>query len=270
VADSRNLPDADRLSVLAAAILLAYALTRFVDIPLSELGVQLPGVYLAVEINIRTVVTLLVASLTAIGAQWLLKDHPSLGNKPTFQHWLVPALTAWVISVPLYQLPFGLVWLASFAIGGVLLMLVLVAEYITVDPDDVRHALATAGLTSVSFALYLILAITLRSAGVRLFLILPALTIAGGLVSLRTLHLRLRGEWAIVPSIVLALIIAQLTAALHYWPVSPIAFGLAILGPAYALSSLIASLLEGEPLRQAITEPSLVLIVVWGTALWTR
>ncbi|MEJ2224669.1 MAG: DUF1731 domain-containing protein [Syntrophobacterales bacterium] len=57
MADSRNLPNADRLSVLAAAILLAYALTRFVDIPLSRLEVQLPGVYLAVEINIRTVVT---------------------------------------------------------------------------------------------------------------------------------------------------------------------------------------------------------------------
>jgi hypothetical protein len=270
VADSRNLPNADRLSVLAAAILLAYALTRFVDIPLSRLEVQLPGVYLAVEINIRTVVTLIVASLTATGAHWLLKDHPALGSKTTFQHWLVPALTAWVLSVPLYRLPFGLVWLASFAIGGALLMLVLVAEYITVDPNDVRQALATAGLTSVSFALYLILAITLRSTGIRLFLMLPALTIAGGLVSLRTLHLRLRGEWAVLPSVVLALIIAQLTAGLHYWPISPIAFGLAILGPAYALSSLIASLLEGEPLRQAITEPSLVLIVVWGTAIWTR
>lgn len=266
----RNLPDSNRLSVLSASILLAYALTRYVNLPISELSVQLPGIYLETEINVRTIVTLLVAGLTATGTHWLIHDHPARDEQISLQHWLVPAFTAWVIGVPLYNLPPGFIWLASIAIGGVLLMLVLIAEYIIVDPNDFRHGLATAGLTAVSFALYLILAIALRSEGTRLFLLLPSLTIAGGLVCLRTLHLRLRGQWAIWPSVALALIVAQFTAALHYWPVSSIAFGLAVLGPAYALSSLIASLLEGESLRQAIVEPALVLFVVWGTALWTR
>lgn len=270
MSDAHNLPDSNRLSVLAASILLAYALARFIDLPISEFSAQLPGIYLAFEINVRSIVTLLVAALTATGAHWLLQEHPALNEQSTLPHWLVPALTAWVIGVPLYQLPLGLEWLASVVIGGVLLMLVLIAEYITVDPNDVRHAIATAGLTAVSFALYLILAITLRSGGSRLFLLMPALTIAGGLVCLRTLHLRLRGKWAVWPSAALALIVAQLTAALHYWPISPIAFGLAVLGPTYALSSLVANLIEGESLRQALTEPLLVLGVMWGTALWTR
>jgi len=148
-------------------------------------------------------------------------------------------------------------------------MLVLVAEYITVDPDDARHAVAAAGLTAVSFALYLLLAITLRSAGLRLFLILPALTLSAWLVSLRTLHLRLRGHWLFLPALVLTLINAQLTAALHYWPLSPITYGLILLGPTYALTSLIGALSEGQSWRRAILEPALVLIVVWGTALWT-
>lgn len=266
----RNFPDPNRLSIISASILLAYALTRYVNLPISEISVQFPGIYLETEINVRTIVTLLVAALTATGAHWLIYDHPTRDEQLTLQHWLVPAFTAWVIGVPLYNLPPGFVWLASIAIGGVLLMLVLIAEYIIVDPNDLRHGLATAGLTAVSFALYLTLAIALRSGGTRLFLLLPSLTIAGGLVCLRTLHLRLRGQWAIWPSIALALIVAQFTAAMHYWPVSPIAFGLAVLGPTYALSSLIASLLEGETPRQALAEPALVLFVVWGTALWTR
>jgi hypothetical protein len=264
----RNLPDADRLSVLAATILLAYATTRFVDLPEWDLAAQLPGIYLSMEISVRTLVGLLVAGLTATGADWLLRDHPRLRSKNTFQHWLLPALTAWVIGVPLYRLPPGPQWLASFAIGGTLLMLVLVAEYIVVDPDDIRHSLATAGLTAVSFALFLMLAITLRSSGVRLFQILPALTLSAGLVCLRTLHLRLHSQWMFLQTIALALIVAQLTASLHYWPVAPITYGLALLGPAYALTSLIGSLSEGEPLRQAIIEPVLVLTVVWGAALW--
>jgi hypothetical protein len=267
--ERRTIPEANRLSVLAATILLAYAAARFIDIPAREIAAQLPGFYLSFEINFRTIVAILVAGLAASGAHWLLRDHPGLKSRSTFQHWLLPALTAWVIAAPLYRLPLGLEWLASFAIGGALLMLVLLAEYIVVDPQDQSYSLATAGLTAVSFALFLMLAITLRSAGIRLFQIFIALTLAAGLVSLRTLHLRLQGKWVFLQSAALALIVGQLTAAFHYWPLSPIAFGLGLLGPAYALTSLIGSLSEGDTFRQALIEPVIVLSIVWGTALWT-
>ena len=273
---SRNLPDANRLSVLAATILLAYALARFIDLPARDLAIQLPGVYLSVEINVRTFVALLVAGLTASGADWLLRDHPAIdvqtapGRPKTLEHWLLPALTAWVIGLPLFQLPLGPLWWGGFALGGGLLMLVLVAEYIVVDPDDGRQAPAAAALTAVSFALYMALAVALRFAGIRLFEILPALALTAGLVSLRTLHLRLHGRWAFIQAAVIVLITGQLVAALHYWPITPVPYGLALLGPAYALTSLIGSLEEGESLRQAMVEPALVLLILWGTALWIR
>ena len=265
---SGHLPDADRLSVLAAMILLAYALTRFIELPSREVGIQLPGFYLAIDLNVRAIVALLVGGLSASGAELLLRSHPGLKEKKTFENWLLPGLTAWVIGVPLYQLPLGPEWFASFILGGALLMLVLIAEYISIDPDDFRYTPASAGLIAVSFALYLVLIIAIRSADPRLFLILPAVTFCAGLVSLRALHLRLRGRWVLFPAIALALVIAQLTAALHYLPISPLAFGLVLLGPTYALTSLIGALEEGIPLRRGILEPVLVLIVVWGTALW--
>lgn len=265
---SRHLPEIDRLSVVVATILLAYALARFIEIPTRDLAIQLPGFYLPMSINVNTIVAVLVAGLTASGADWLLHEHPSRSGKSTFEHLLLPALTAWIIGIPLFQLPLGPLWWAGFALGGASLVLVLLAEYISVDSDDVRQPIASAGLIAVSFALYLTLAITVRFAGIRLSLILPALTLAVWLVSLRTLHLRLHGRWLVVPSGIIALICGQFTAALHYWPSTEVAFGLALLGPAYALTSLIASLAEGEPLYQAIIEPSLVLLIVWGAALW--
>lgn len=266
---SHYLPNPDRLSILAATILLAYAFTRFVDLPPRQLSIELPGVFFTIEINIRTIMILIVSGLTASGSDWLLRDHPALGNRATFQHWLLPALTAWVIGVPLYRLPFGTLWVASFLIGSALLMLVMVAEYIVVDPSDVRYALSAAGLTAVSFALYLALAIALRSAGTRLFLALPILTFSCALVTLRTLHLRLHGHWLILQSGALAFISAQFITALHYLPISPIGYGLALLAPAYALTSLIGALYEGNSIRQAIIEPIVVLFLVWGIALWT-
>ena len=262
------MPDANRLSVLSAVILLAYALARLVDIPVRDIEFQLPGIYLATEINVRTIIALLVAGLAATGADWLLRGHPSIGNHKTFEHWILPALTAYVIGLPIYQLALGLQWWLGFAIGGALLMLVLVAEYISLDPDDVRQPAAALGLTAVSFALYLTLAIVLRYSGLRLFLTLPALTLAAGLVSLRTLHLRLHGHWAWIESATVTLICAQIAASLHYLPISPVAYGLLLLGPAYAVTSLIANLAEGKTLRQSLIEPAIVLIIVLGTALW--
>lgn len=266
----RNLPAPDRLSVLAATILLAYALARFVNLPARELALQLPGLYLAVQVNIQTVIALLVAGLTATGADWLMRDHPAIKGNSTLEHWLLPALTAWVIGLPLFQLPLSPVWWVGFALGGGLLMLVLVAEYIVVDPEDARQPPAAAALTAVSFALFLVLAVALRFAGTRLFLILPAIVLAAGLVSLRALHLRLHGRWVFVEACIIAVLIGQMAAALHYWPLSPAAYGLALLGPAYALTSLVGSLAEGEMLPQAVIEPAVVLAVVWGAALWIR
>lgn len=263
-----QLPGAERLGVLSAAILLAYATSRFIDLPLEEINIQLPGFFLAIDIDLQIVVTFLVAGLTATGADVLIHEHPRLRGRWTLEHWLLPALTAGVLAVPLYRLPIGIVWITSFAIGGALLMLVLIAEYIAVDPEDARYPLASSGLTAVSFALFLLLAIGLRSIGLRLFLMLPALTFSIFLVVLRSLSLRFYGRWVIMPALAVTLIIAQIITGLHYWPLEPITFGLAILGPAYSLTSLTGALLQGEPWKQAVIEPGIVLLVVLGITLW--
>jgi hypothetical protein len=151
-----------------------------------------------------------------------------------------------------------------------LLILVLVAEYIVVDPADSRHAPAAVGLTAVSFALLLFLAIVLRLAELRLYLVMPGLALAAGMVALRSLHLRLSGQWKIAESLVIAAIVGQLSAAFHYWPISPMSFGLAVLAPAYALTSLIASMADEASLRQSLLEPLIVLLVLWGAAIWLR
>jgi hypothetical protein len=62
---SAYLPDAERLSILSATILLAYALSQFVDLPGRQIAVQLPGIYLEAQVDVQTLVALLVAGLTA-------------------------------------------------------------------------------------------------------------------------------------------------------------------------------------------------------------
>ena len=262
-----HLPSADRLSLVAATILLAYAIGRSIQLPGLDLATQLPGLYLAVQVNVQSVVAIVLAGLTAAGADWLLREHPALRHKHTVEHWFLPAMTAMAVGLPLFQMPLSPVWWTGFALGGGLILLVLIAEYITVDAEDARQAPAAAILIAVSFALYLVLSSGLRFADLRLFLLLPALALAGGLVSLRTLRLRLPDRWSFKEAGLVALITVQIAAALRYWPLNPVAFGLALLGPAYALTTLLGNLAESEPLRQAIVEPAVVLAIIWGIAL---
>jgi hypothetical protein len=262
----RNFPDTNRLSVLSATILLAYAVMPFIELPPREVGFQLPGIYVAFTVNFATVTSILAAVLAAIGADWLSRSHPRFKAGQNWRQWLLPGLTAWVLGVPLSTLEVGLEWWAVFGLGGLLLVFVFVAEYIVLDPSDTRVAPATIGLTAVGFALFLVLAIALRASGQRLFLELPALMGAVFLVVLRSLYLRLGGRLVWVWPAVIAVFIGQMAAGLHYWPLSPLQHGMILLASAYALTSIAAAVEEGRSLRAAWAEPAIMLGVLWGLA----
>jgi hypothetical protein len=64
------------------------------------------------------------------------------------------------------------------------------------------------------------------------------------------------------------LVCAQIGAGLHYWPLSPVQFGLALTGPLYALTMLSTSLTENIPLRRAAVAPAAVIITAWVAAVF--
>jgi len=270
VNETRYLPDTNQVGVLTAAVLLAFALAHLIQTPEFTLELQLPGFYFSYPISLNTIMVVLAAGLTATGMDWLLRSHPSLGKAATIEYWVLPTLATFIIGIPLTILPPGNTWWIGFAAGGLLLVLVFLAEYIVVEPSAPQYAIATAGLTALSFAVYLILTTALRFSGARLFLVAPALFIAAGLVSLRILHLRISQKWEFNWALGIALVCMQIGAGLHYWPVSPVQFGLVLLGPLYALSNLIGNLLEGVPLRRAMTEPLIALALSWGMAILLR
>lgn len=274
LSSSGYLPDINRLSVVTASVMLAYAVTPFIQLPPRILEVQLPGIFLSVTVGFSTLTSTLAAALAGVGTEWLLRLHPrALSSQGEAvlrggRHWLLPALTAWVIGVPLDNLAVGLEWWAVFAFGGLLLAGVCAAEYIAADPADPRHAPISAALTAVAFALFLVLAVALRGAGPRLFLILPALTLAVFFTVLRTLYLRLGQRWVWTWPAAVSVLVGQLAAGLHYLPVSALQFGLVLVGPAYALTSVAVAVEEGRPLRSQLAEPLLMLAALWLLAFF--
>ncbi|TFG48064.1 MAG: hypothetical protein E4H33_04840 [Anaerolineales bacterium] len=266
-----QLPDLNRLSILVSTILLAYSLTHFVSIPPQELRFLILGVYFNIQINFTTLVSLLVAGLTASGSAWLLQDHPArVDNSPTIVHWMLPSLTSLVLMLAINQLPFGGIWWIASTTGGLLLMLVLVAEYIVLDPSNRFFLPAEMGITALSIVLFLILAISIHAAETRLFFRIPILSVAAVLVTLRIIHLRQGGIWALTQGSASFLLIGEIAAGLHYWPVGSISFGIALAGPLYALIEISDyQLVEDSKFQpEKILWPLVILILSWGIAFF--
>jgi len=263
------MPDSNRLSVLIAAILLAYALAHLIEIPGFVANLNIFGIVFSLPLNLNVTATLMASGLTAAGMDWLLRGHPHFEKENSLQHWILPALTTFVLGIPLYTLPFGLAWGLSFVVGAVLLMLVFLAEYIALDTSDVRYPAASAGLVALSYTLFLILMTTLSFSTSRLFLVAVIAFPSAAMVALRALHLR-TGKWAFAWAFGIALVLTQFAAALHYWPLQPIQYGLALLGPLYALTELAQNLDEDVSIHRASIEASIGLAVFWATAILVR
>jgi len=268
--EQHYLPDSDRVGVLTSTVLLALALTHLIQAPEFNLEIQLPGFFLLIPLNLPTAMSILTAGLTATGMDWLLRGHPSLGGRPTYQWWLLPTLTTFIISVALSTLPTGTTWWIGFAVAGTFLFLIFVAEYIVVDPGAPYYAISIAGLTAISYTLFFILAVALRYSNVRLYILLPALFLAALLASLRILNLRLSGRWEYAWSTGIAFVCVQIASGLHYWPVSPIQFGLMLIGSLYGLTNLAVNLGEDQPARRAVLEPAIVIGLCWGSAIFIQ
>ena len=264
------LPSADRLGVLIASVLLAFALTPLIQSPRYTLTIALPGFFFAYPITLGSVMTVLAAALSATGMNWLTREHPALGGKKNIEHLMLPTLTTFVIGAPLTLLPNGITWWAVFSFAAILLVTIFLAEYITIDPSTPAYGFARAGLTALGYALFLILTTSLRYSGARMFLLTPAMFIVSALICLRILHLDGADRWDFPWAIGIGIVCAQIGAGLHYWPITPIQFGLALTGVLYALTLLSTSLAEEIPLRRAALGPAVIVGIAWVSAIFLR
>ena len=263
-----HLPKSGRLSTITAGILICYAFLPYKQVPAREISFPLFGILVSLQLNFYNLISLITAVMAAAGMDWILFDHPHRKDQNLFPHLILPALTAGAIGFPLGLLKSGAAWWIILGLGSLLVVLVLLSEYISLEPTDIRYPLALMVLSGTSYSLLLILSIALRSAGIRLYLLLLLLPAIYAFFSLRILHFRLGGRWRFEWSAVITLVVTQILIALYYWPLSPIRFGLLLLGPAYAMIGVAASLEENPDPRNVYLEPLIVMAIFWILAIF--
>lgn len=262
-----HLPDPDQLSMVTGIILIAYAVSQYLVVPFNPIGLQLPGLYIPIDFQFKNLVSITVAILAAAGMDWIIASHPVKQDDGRIQHWLLPALSAWVIGIPLYSIPAGMAWWGVFIFGGLLMLVVITSEYITVDPNDNRSTLAGIGLSALSLVLFLVLATSIRASGVRLYIMATAIGLGSMLVCLRVFYLQSGYQWRYAWSIGISLLLVQIATGFHYLPLSPVQFGLLLVGLLNGLLSISESILRGQFSRRDLIEPGIVFLLTGILAL---
>jgi hypothetical protein len=216
-------PDRDHLSVMAALVLLSYALTRLVVLPSISTEVALLGLLVRFEIDTQFVMLTLAAALTSAGAAWLMQSHPQAkAQQSTFEHWVMPGLAALGLGSILGRVPLGLGLGIGLALAAGLLIAVLVAEYIVFDPTDPRYNLAALGLHILAYLLIFGAYFAVHAVGMRAIYSLPIVMAFSSAVAWRLLRLGLPGVRVWPDALLIGFVTAQLAWGLHYWPVSAI------------------------------------------------
>lgn len=263
-ASTRYFPDRDRLSVVTAVIVLAYALARFVELPSRQIGATLFGSSIGIQLNGQLMLLLMVAALISTGSETLIGSHPRSENgySRNALHWILPGATSLALGLLLNLAPIGPVWWLGLAVSAFLLVVVLVAEYTVVAPEDPAFRAASLGLTALTFIVALALFGWIRFTGTRAALSATGTAVLAGLLALRLFLLSgATFRRSLIYSGVVGLVLAQAMWALNYWRVTPTRAGLLLLVVFYVLQGLSQQHLTGQITRRTVIEFAVVGVI---------
>lgn len=211
------------MSVLTALVLLTYALLRVAVLPAVSAEFTLLGLMVRLNADTSLILLTLAGTLTAAGADWLIRSHPWWKpDKPTIAHLVVPAGAAMVIGGILIRIPSGPGWWLGLVLGAALLLSLLATEFIVSDPDDPRYEGASVGLTALAYLLLVAALFALFASGLRATFSVPLVFLACAAVAWRLLTLQQPLTPVATHAAVIGLMASQTAWALHYWPLPPL------------------------------------------------
>ncbi len=265
VSSERHQPDLDRLSTLAALVLLVYALVRVLSLPTVSVDLTGLGVIIPLAINTRLVMLLLAAALSIIAADWLTQDHPrSEPGSKRFEAWILPGLAALAIGGLVTSLPQGATLWLGLLLAAAALMTVLVAEYLVMDPEDPRYRWAARGLEALAYLLLAEMFFTLRAANVRAVFLIPSTLVATSAVSWRLLRLWQPNFRSLLSASLIGWVLTQTAWALHYWPLQPAQESLLLVVLFYSTNGLLGWQVRGELDVNRVAEYTAVALISGG------
>lgn len=262
----------ERASVLATLVVLGLILGAFLQFPTWSTGLTVLGSPLTVKLTQTALMAALLVAITCAGADAIVRSHPTarrIEARYSFVTWTLPALTVLLAAVLLPQAPTQLYRLGGYVLTGLILILVISAEYYTVDPADHRYLAARLSLNAWAYVLAVVIFVLIYSAKTRSLISATGVTLVSTLLALEFLRSAGRGfgRTALYAAIA-GLCTGEIIWAMNYWRISGVTGGLILLLGFYVFTGLASQQLQGRLNRRVLVEYAIVALV--GLAVLLR
>ncbi len=272
--EKREIPCYERASVFVSLIVLGLAFLPEIELPTRTFSFRVLGSLASIRLSAKWLMTALLASLACTGTDSLIRSHPlvRLGEiRYTFVFWALPGLSVAAATLLLPLAPNKPYWLGGLALTALLLLLIAVAQYHTVDPTDPAYRLARLALHIVVYLVALGLFTLIYGSKARSLLSATSTAAVGSLLALELLrgvhpNLRLAGLYALITG----LAAGEVTWALNYWTLGRLTGGLLLLLVFYLVTGLAREGLSGRLNQRTLVEFALVALVALGLIIKYR
>ena len=228
------MPNQDKLSVVVSVIVLCLALSLIAKWPPESLSLGTsPAARFSIVILGSPSTTLfsqnwlavvLLASMACVGTASIVRLHPQSreSNVPhPFVASILPTFATMLAAVLLPRVSGPLYTLVGLAVTGVLLLLMITAEYRVIDPSDSGYRAARLGLNFIAYLVALVCFTLIQDTDVHGFLAAAASLAVSALLSLDLLHdtwqgLRRTGLYALI----VGLVMGEIVWALSFLPLN--------------------------------------------------
>jgi hypothetical protein len=255
----------DRASVVSTLVVLGLILATFLRFPTWTRAVTVLGSPLAISISQTALLAALLIGITCAGTDVIVRSHPTarrIEARYSFVTWTLPALTVLLATVLLPQAPTQFYLIAGMVLTGLILILVISAEYYTVDPVGSRYTAARLSLNAWAYLLAVVVFVLIYSAKARSLLSATGVTLVSSLLALE--FLRSAGQnftRTALYALIAGLSTGETIWAMNYWQISGITGGLLLLLVFYVATGLANQQLQGRLTRRVLIEYGLVTLV---------
>ncbi len=233
----------EQLSLLAGMNVLGLTLSLLLVLPARTINFAFLGSQAGVVFSGALLFALLLSVMTAAGVESITRAHPRVhlsATQYTIILWILPCMliagTTLVLPLLRDSAPFAFLTIAG---AGVLLVLVVIGEYVTIDLQDPAYGFARLGLNLVVYLVALALFQTIYALKLRSILSSPIIGIFAALLALELLRASeadVRRTWLYAATVGLAL--GEALWTLNYWNVTPLLGGVTLLVLFYLLTGL--------------------------------
>lgn len=257
----------EQISVLVGMDVLGLTLSLLLVLPTRIFTFGVLGSQASIVLTGSWLFALLLGVMTAAGVESIMRAHPRVhlsATQYTFILWILPCI---LVAGTAFILPFlrdtGLLAFIAILIVGVVLVLVVLGEYITIDLQDHAYAFARLGLNLVVYVAALVLFQAIYAFKLRSLFSAPLIGVVAALLALELLRASeqdVRRTWIYAATI--GLCMGEALWAVNYWNVTALLGGVVLLVLFYLLTGFAQQYLMRKLSWRTLLEFALVTAVV--------